>query len=1487
VTGFQGSDTQTSATAGTLAFATPATQYSNVGSYAIDGSGLSATNYTFVQAAGNSTAFTINPATLTYAATPGSHTYGSAIPAFGGSVTGFLGSDTQTSATTGTLAFATPATQYSNVGRYAIDGSGLSATNYTFVQAVGNSTAFTINPATLTYAATPGSETYGTAIPALTGTVTGFQGSDTQTSATAGTLAFATPATQYSNVGTYAIDGSGLSATNYTFVQAAANSTAFTINPATLTYVATPGSHTYGSAIPALTGTVSGFLGSDTLISATSGTLAFATPATQFSSVGSYAIDGSGLSATNYTFVQAAANSTAFTVSQATLTYAATPGSHTYGSAIPAFGGTVTGFLGSDTQTSATTGTLAFATPATQYSNVGSYAVDGSGLSATNYTFVQAAGNGSAFTITPATLTYAASPVGQTYGTAIPALTGTVTGFLGSDTQSSATTGTLAFATPATQYSNVGSYAIDGSGLSATNYTFVQAAGNSTAFTINPATLIYAASPFSQAYGTAIPALTGTVTGFLGSDTQASATTGTLAFATPATQYSNVGAYAINGSGLTANHGNYTFVQAAGNSLAFTINPATLTLVYYATPVSETYGMPIPSLTGTVTGFLGTDTQTSATTGTLVFTTTAIQGSNVGSYPITGSGLSSTNYSLVQAQGNSAAFTITPAALTYAASPFSQTYGTAIPGLSGTINGFVLGQTQATATTGTLIFATPATQFGNVGSYAIDGSGLTANGGNYTFAQAAGNSTAFTINTATLTYMAAPASQTYGSAIPALTGTVTGFLGTDTQSSATTGILAFVTPATAFSNVGSYAINGSGLSATNYKFVQAAGNSAAFTINPAALTLTYDAAPVSQSYGTPIPTLTGTVTGFMGTDTQASATTGTLVFSTTAIQSSDIGSYPIIGSGLSATNYAFVQAPGNSTAFTITPATLSYAAFPVSQTYGTAIPGLTGSVTGFVLGQTQTSATTGTLAFATSATQYSNVGGYAINGSGLTANNGNYTFVQAAGNSSAFTINPATLTLAYNATPESQTYGTPIPTLAGTVTGFLGADTLASATTGTLVFSTTAIQSSNVGSYPIIGSGLLSTNYSFVQAPGNSTAFTITPATLAYEASPVSQSYGTAIPSLAGSVTGFVLGQSQASATTGTLTFGTSAVQSSNVGIYAIAGSGLVATNGNYTLAQAPGNSTAFNITPAALTYAANTVGDTYGSAIPNLSGAVTGFVLGQTQATATTGTLTFATPAAQASNVGSYAVDGSGLTANNGNYTFTQAPANAAALVINPATLTYNATDDSLPAGATIAGLTGTVTGFVLNDTLATATTGTATFTTTANPLSTPGSYPITGGGLTSQDYVFVQAAANSTALTLQVPVSEGENTSILVATTSASPLGFTGGPGGSFITAGDDVSGDSASSTSSVTGTAGNEVSGSSSGSTPPLPSESGFVDASIQVGRDVVTYRTELGNGPGVDAIEADSLGMASSFTTFGTNDQPANPIKRKGRRKGKES
>jgi filamentous hemagglutinin family protein len=94
---------------------------------------------------------------------------------------------------------------------------------------------------------------------------------------------------------------------------------------------------------------------------------------------------------------------------------------------------------------------------------------------------IQATATGNVGTITPATLVYQASPASSLGGLIIGPLGGSVTGFKGGDTLASATSGTLQWASAATPASAPGSYVVYGSGLSAANYQFVQAAGNATA----------------------------------------------------------------------------------------------------------------------------------------------------------------------------------------------------------------------------------------------------------------------------------------------------------------------------------------------------------------------------------------------------------------------------------------------------------------------------------------------------------------------------------------------------------------------------------------------------------------------------------------------------------------------------------------------------------------------------------------------------------------------------------------------------------------------------------------------------------------------------------------------------------------------------------------------------------------------------------------------------------------------------------------------
>jgi hypothetical protein len=134
---------------------------------------------------------------------------------------------------------------------------------------------------------------------------------------------------------------------------------------------------------------------------------------------------------------------------------------------------------------------------------------------------------------------------------------------------------------------------------------------------------------------------------------------------------------------------------------------------------------------------------------------------------------------------------------------------------------------------------------------------------------------------------------------------------------------------------------------------------------------------------------------------------------------------------------------------------------------------------------------------------------------------------------------------------------------------------------------------------------------------------------------------------------------------------GTGMLTSKNAGAEALASAGgaltgLSVSNANYTVTGGSGSVT---VDPATLTYTANGASRTYGAANPAFSGTLTGFAPGDDQANATMGTLVFSSLATTSSSPGRYAIDGSGLTATNGNYLFVEAPGNATALTITPTT--------------------------------------------------------------------------------------------------------------------------------------------------------------------------------------------------------------------------
>src|SRR5439155_326930 len=245
----------------------------------------------------------------------------------------------------------------------------------------------------------------------------------------------------------------------------------------------------------------------------------------------------------------------------------------------------------------------------------------------------------------------------------------------------------------------------------------------------------------------------------------------------------------------------------------------------------KTYGSADPSLTGTLTGFLAGDSFTA------LYRPTA--GETVGTYTMSAT-LSPAavlgNYNVTYGTAN---FTINKKDATVATDDKSKTYGSADPALTGTPTGFLA----ADGVSASYSRASGET----VGTYAITAS-LSPAGvlWNYNITNAGGT---FTINKKDASVTPAVASKTYGSADPALRGTLSGFLTGDSMTASYS--------RTAGEMVGTYTISATLSPAAvlgNYNVTYSTAN---FTIDKAALTFT--AADKTKVYGDANPTLTGTI----------------------------------------------------------------------------------------------------------------------------------------------------------------------------------------------------------------------------------------------------------------------------------------------------------------------------------------------------------------------------------------------------------------------------------------------------------------------------------------------------------------------------------------------------------------------------------------------------------------------------------------------------
>ena len=237
---------------------------------------------------------------------------------------------------------------------------------------------------------------------------------------------------------------------------------------------------------------------------------------------------------------------------------------------------------------------------------------------------------------------------------------------------------------------------------------------------------------------------------------------------------------------------------------------------------------------------------------------------------------------------------------------------------------------------------------------------------------------------------------------------------------------------------------------------------------------------------------------------------------------------------------------------------------------------------------------------------------------------------------------------------------------------------------------------------------------------------------------------------------GFVNGDTAGSILGGTLTYGGSAQGAVNAGNYSITAGGLTLSSPNYSLHYTAGTLT---VAPAPLFVSVNNAGKTYdGLAFQGGNGVnYFGFVNGET-ASVLGGTLTYLGTSQNAVNAGFYALTAGGLTSNNYNIVYstgllTVAPA-PLFVSVNNASKTYDGLAFHGGDGVNYIGLVNGETASVLG--------GTLTYLGTSQNAVNVGSYTLTAGGLTSNNYniLYTTGALTVTPAALTVTANNADKT-------------------------------------------------------------------------------------------------------------------------------
>jgi putative lipoic acid-binding regulatory protein len=1237
----------------TASYSTTADETSSVGNYnivpALSDPNNKLSNYVVASTNG---VLTVTPAALSVTADSTTKVYGSVNPGFTGNVVGVLNNDGIAAS------YSTVADETSSVGNYDIIPSLLDPNNRLNNYIVASTNGMlTVTPAALSVTANNTSRGYGEANPFFTGNLMGVVNNDDITAS------YSTAAGTNSPVGNYDIVPTLVDLNNrlVNYIVSSTNGV-LSVLPTALLVTADNQSRVFGTTNPVLTVSYSGFVNGETL-AVLSGVPDVTTSADTNSPIGSYEIMASlgSLSNANYTF--GFSNGT-LTVTAAALLVTADNQTRTYGSTNPVLTVNYSGFVNGE-GAGDLGGTPSVTTSADTASSVGNYdvVVTLGSLSNTNYSYSFSHGT---LNVTAASLSVTADSTSRIYGSANPAFSGNLVGVLNSDgivaSYSTVADGT----SPVGNYDIVPSLSDPNSKLS--NYVLASTNG---VLTVTPAALSVTADSASRIYGSANPALTGSLLGLLNND-------GILAsYSTVADETSSVGNYDIVPSLSDPNNrlGNYILSSTNGT---LSIRSAALSVT--ANNASRGYGAANPIFTGSLLGVLNNDGITAS------YSTVAGTNSPVGNYEIVPTLIDLNNrlgnYNVSPTNG---VLSVLPAALLVTADNQSRVFGATNPVLTVSYSGFVNGETPAVLS-GAVDLSTSADTNSPIGSYEIVASLGSLSNANYSFGFSNGT---LTVTTAALLITADNQSRIYGATNPVLTVTYNGFVNGEGAGDLG-GTPSVTTQADITSSVGNYDIVVSlgSLSNTNYTYSFSNG-----TLNVTAASLSVTADSTSRIYGSANPTLKGNVVGVLNNDGI------TANYSTAADETSLVGNYDIVpalsdpNSKLS--NYIVASTNG---VLSITPAALSVTAGSTSRIYGSANPAFTGNLLGVLNSD-------GILAsYSTVADETSSVGNYDIVPALSDPNNRLSNYIVASTNG-VLSITPAALSVTAN--NAIKVYGAANPSLTGNLIGVLNGDGIAAS------YSTLAGTNSPVGSYDIVPTLIDANNRlsNFAVFSTNGT-LSVFPAALLVTADNHSRVYGVTNPALTASYSGFVNGEAMA-ALSGAPDITTIADTNSAVGSYDIVASLGSLSNANYNFGFSNGTLT---VTVAELLITAENQSRVYGATNTALTVNYSGFVNGEGVG-ALAGSPSVTTIATTISPVGNYDIVVGLGSLNNANYSFVFSNAT---LSVTAASLSVTADSTSRIYGAGNPAFTGNLQGVLNNDGIA------ANYSSVADVTSQVGNYDI-----------------------------------------------------------------------------------------------------------------------------------------------------------------